>query len=110
MSVFLIALLLIYMILAALFRSYIQPVIVITSIPVGFAGIIFGVGLMGYDISFNLIVTRWWGSRVSSMNDALVMVDFHQPRQRQWPPRARRRSVRPALNDFDPSSSPRSRP
>ena len=74
-AVFPVALLLIYMILAALFRSYIQPVIVITSIPIGFAGIIFGVGLMGYDISFNLMYAMV-GLAGVVVNDALVMVDF----------------------------------
>lgn len=74
-AVFPVALLLIYMILAALFRSYLQPVIVITSIPVGFAGIIFGVGLMGYDISFNLMYAMV-GLAGVVVNDALVMVDF----------------------------------
>jgi len=75
LAAFPVALLLIYMILAALFRSYVQPLIVITSIPVGFAGIIFGVGLMGYDISFNLLYASV-GLAGVVVNDALVMVDF----------------------------------
>jgi HAE1 family hydrophobic/amphiphilic exporter-1 len=74
-AVFPVALLLIYMILAALFRSYLQPLIVITSIPVGFAGIIFGVGILGYAISFNLMYAMV-GLAGVVVNDALVMVDF----------------------------------
>ncbi len=74
-AVFPVALLLIYMILAALFRSYLQPIIVITSIPVGFAGIIFGVGILGYAISFNLMYAMV-GLAGVVVNDALVMVDF----------------------------------
>ena len=74
-AVFPVALLLIYMILAALFRSYVQPVIVITSIPLGFAGIVFGVGVLGYEISFNLMYASV-GLAGVVVNDALVMVDF----------------------------------
>ncbi len=74
-AAFPVALLLIYMILAALFGSYVQPLIVITSIPLGFAGIIFGVGVMGYDISFNLLYASV-GLTGVVVNDALVMVDF----------------------------------
>ena len=46
-AAFPVVLLLIYMILAALLRSYTQPFIVLTSIPLGFAGIVFGVGIFG---------------------------------------------------------------
>jgi hypothetical protein len=41
-AAFPVALGLIYMLLATLFRSYLQPVIVMTAVPVGFAGIAFG--------------------------------------------------------------------
>jgi hydrophobic/amphiphilic exporter-1 (mainly G- bacteria), HAE1 family len=73
--VFPVSLLLVYMQLAALFRSYLQPIVVLTSIPIGFAGIVFGVGAMGYSVSFNLLYASV-GLAGVVVNDALVMVDF----------------------------------
>jgi multidrug efflux pump subunit AcrB len=74
-AAFPVALLMIYMILATLFRSYSQPFIVLTSVPLGFAGIAFGVGLMGYNVSFNLLYASV-GLAGVVVNDALVMLDF----------------------------------
>jgi len=74
-AAFPVALLLIYMLLATLFRSYSQPFIVLTSVPLGFAGIIFGVGIMDYKISFNLLYAAV-GLAGVVVNDALVLVDF----------------------------------
>jgi len=74
-AAFPVVLLLIYMILAALFRSYAQPFVVLTSIPLGFAGIVFGVGVFGYTVSFNLFYASV-GLAGVVVNDALVMVDF----------------------------------
>ena len=75
LAAFPVAMLLIYMILATLFRSYLQPLIVITSIPLGFAGIVFGVGVLGYNVSFNLLYASV-GLAGVVVNDALVLVDF----------------------------------
>ena len=75
LAVFPVSLLLVYMQLAALFRSYLQPIVVLTSIPIGFAGIVFGVGAMGYSVSFNLLYASV-GLAGVVVNDALVMVDF----------------------------------
>ena len=36
-------------------RSYLQPIIVISSIPIGFAGIVFGVWVLDYNVSFQLL-------------------------------------------------------
>ncbi|MFP8875562.1 MAG: efflux RND transporter permease subunit, partial [Myxococcota bacterium] len=74
-AAFPVVLLLIYMILAALFRSYTQPFIVLTSIPLGFAGIVFGVGIFDYTVSFNLLYASV-GLTGVVVNDALVLVDF----------------------------------
>ncbi len=73
--VFPVALLVIYMILAALFRSYIQPLVVTAAIPFGFMGVIFGVGLLGYKVSFVLMYATI-GLTGVVVNDSLVMVDF----------------------------------
>ena len=74
-AAFPVVLLLIYMILSALFRSYSQPFVVLTSIPLGFAGIVFGVGVFGYTVSFNLFYASV-GLAGVVVNDALVLVDF----------------------------------
>lgn len=65
----------IYMILAALFRSYLQPIVVAAAIPFGFVGIILGVGIMGYTVSFVLLYAAI-GLTGVVVNDSLVMVDF----------------------------------
>jgi multidrug efflux pump subunit AcrB len=75
LAAFPVALLAIYMLLATLFRSYLQPLIVISSIPIGFAGIVFGVGALDYKISFNLLYASV-GLAGVVVNDALVLVDF----------------------------------
>jgi len=49
---FLIALLAIYAILATQLKSYSQPVAILASIPLGFAGAILGHYVLGYDLSF----------------------------------------------------------
>ena len=63
------------MLLATLFRSYTQPFIVLTAVPLGFAGIVFGVMVMGYSVSFNLLYAAV-GLAGVVVNDALVLVDF----------------------------------
>ncbi|MEN8180916.1 MAG: efflux RND transporter permease subunit [Myxococcota bacterium] len=73
--VFPIALLAIYMILAALFRSYLQPLVVTAAIPFGLAGIVIGVGLLDYRVSFVLMYATI-GLTGVVVNDSLVMVDF----------------------------------
>jgi multidrug efflux pump subunit AcrB len=70
-----IALVAIYMILAALFRSYLQPLVVTAAIPFGLAGIVLGVGLLDYKVSFVLMYATLGLSGVV-VNDSLVMVDF----------------------------------
>jgi HAE1 family hydrophobic/amphiphilic exporter-1 len=74
-AAFPVALLLIYMILAAQFRSYLQPLVVATAIPFGLMGVVAGVGLMGYTVSFDLLYATI-GLTGVVVNDSLVMVDF----------------------------------
>lgn len=85
LAAFPVALLLIYMLLATLFRSYTQPFIVLTSVPLAFAGIVFGVGVMDYKISFNLLYAAV-GLAGVVVNDALVLVDFINRAQREGRP------------------------
>ena len=65
----------IYMILAALFRSYLQPFIVAAAIPFGFLGVIVGVAVFDYSVSFILLYATI-GLTGVVVNDSLVMVDF----------------------------------
>jgi multidrug efflux pump subunit AcrB len=74
-AVFPAAMVAIYMILAALFRSYLQPLVVITAVPFGFAGIIAGVAIFDYSITFFLMYAAV-GLTGVVVNDSLVMVDF----------------------------------
>ncbi len=85
LAAFPVALLLIYMLLATLFRSYAQPFIVLTAVPLGFAGIVFGVGVMDYKISFNLLYAAV-GLAGVVVNDALVLVDFINRARRDGAP------------------------
>ena len=72
---FLIALLLIYVLLAIPLRSYVQPLIIMTAIPFGLVGATLGHLIMGMDISllsmFGLVALAG-----VVVNDGLVMVDF----------------------------------
>ncbi len=74
-AVFPAAMVAIYMILAALFRSYLQPLVVITAVPFAFAGIIAGVAIFDYSITFFLMYAAV-GLTGVVVNDSLVMVDF----------------------------------
>ena len=74
-AAFPIAMLSIYGILAALFRSYVQPLVVATAIPFGFIGVILGTLLLGYDLSMSMMYGTI-GLTGVVVNDALVMVDF----------------------------------
>jgi multidrug efflux pump subunit AcrB len=79
---FLVALFAIYALLAIPFGSYIQPLIVMMAIPLGFVGAVLGHLLMGY----NLSVMSMMGVVALSgvvINDALVMMDFANRRRRE---------------------------
>ncbi len=68
-------LVLIYALLAIPFRSYVQPLIVMTSIPLGVVGAVIGFKVMGYSLTiFGMIGTLALSGVV--VNDALVLIDF----------------------------------
>jgi HAE1 family hydrophobic/amphiphilic exporter-1 len=73
--VFPLALLLIYVILAAEFRSYAQPLIVMLAVPFGIIGVILGLSIFGYPLSFGVMYVVVGLSGVV-VNDSLVLVDF----------------------------------
>ena len=72
---FVIALLVIYILLAIPFKSYIQPLIVMGAIPFGIVGAVWGHVALGFDLSllsaFGIVALTG-----VVVNDSLVMVDF----------------------------------
>ena len=72
---FLLAMLLIYMLLAIPLRSYVQPLIIMAAVPFGAVGAIWGHLLMGLDLSI-LSVFGLVAQTGVVVNDSLVMVDF----------------------------------
>ncbi len=73
--VFPLAVLFIYVILAALFRSYAQPLVVLSAVPFGVIGVMLGLLIFGYSFSFgNMYVIVGLAGVV--VNDSLILVDF----------------------------------
>jgi multidrug efflux pump subunit AcrB len=78
---FMLALLLIYIVLALQFRSYAQPLIILAAVPFGLMGAILGLFVMSYDLSLLALfgIVALAGIVV---NDSLVMIDFINARRR----------------------------
>lgn len=72
---FMFALLMIYVLLAIPFKSYTQPIIVMTAIPFGVVGAIWGHMIMGIGLTFLSLFGIVALSGVV-VNDSLVLVDF----------------------------------
>ncbi|MBW2468533.1 MAG: efflux RND transporter permease subunit [Deltaproteobacteria bacterium] len=74
-SGYLLAMMGIFLLLASQFRSYIQPVIIMTAIPFGLIGAIFGHLVMGKEFT---IVSLFGIVALSGIvvNDALILIDF----------------------------------
>ena len=80
-----VALLLIYSLIAVLFRSYFQPIIVMAAIPYALVGAIFGHLIMGYPFTLLSMI----GSVALAgivVNDSLILVDFINRRRREGMP------------------------
>jgi len=96
------ALIIIYGLLAIPFRSYVQPAIVMTAIPFGFAGAVIGHMIMGMSLS---IISVFGIIALSGVviNAALVMIDYaNKSRAAGAPPfeaiwRAGQRRFRPII-------------
>jgi multidrug efflux pump subunit AcrB len=72
---FLVAVILIYVILGAQFRSFVQPLVVMTAVPFSFVGVF--IGLMVMRLPFSLIaLISVVGLAGVVVNDSLVLVDF----------------------------------
>ena len=79
---FMVALLMIYVLLAIPFKSYLQPFIVMLAIPFGIFGAILGHLMMGYSISIVSIMGILALAGVV-VNDSLVMVDYANQKVRE---------------------------
>jgi multidrug efflux pump subunit AcrB len=79
---FLIAALLIYVILAGLFKSYVQPVIVMSAIPFGLIGAVAGHFVLGYPITIISMIGLVALTGIV-VNDSLILVDFINQRRRE---------------------------
>ncbi len=79
---FLLALFIIFSLLAIPLKSYIQPVVIMSAIPFGFVGAVWGHLIMGYELSFvsALGIIALAGVVV---NDSLVLVDTTNRYRRQ---------------------------
>ena len=75
-----IALLTIYAIIAVLFRSYMQPVIVMSIIPFGIIGAVFGHVVMGFPITLLSMIGIVALAGIV-VNDGLILVDFANRRR-----------------------------
>ncbi|MFQ5731649.1 MAG: efflux RND transporter permease subunit [Planctomycetaceae bacterium] len=76
-----IALLLIFMLLAGLFRSYIQPLVVMSAIPFGFLGAVIGHWITGNPLTILSYIGLVALTGIV-VNDSLVLVDFINKRVR----------------------------
>lgn len=74
-SNFLIALIIIYILLAIPFRSYTQPIIVMFAIPFGLVGAVLGHMIMGYNLSIISVMGIIALSGIV-VNDSLVLIDY----------------------------------
>lgn len=79
---FVIALFVIFALLAVPFKSYAQPLIVMSAIPFGFVGAVLGHVLMGYSLS---IISVFGIIALSGVvvNDSLVLIDATNARRRE---------------------------
>jgi multidrug efflux pump subunit AcrB len=82
---FALAVIMIYMVLALQFRSYVQPFIILSAVPFGLMGAVLGLFLMGFDLSLMALfgIIALVGIVV---NDSLVMIDFINTRRREGLP------------------------
>ncbi|MBS0205836.1 MAG: efflux RND transporter permease subunit [Planctomycetes bacterium] len=71
----------IYVLLTALFRSYIQPIVVLIAVPFGVQGAIVGHWIMGYDLTIMSAIGLVALNGIV-VNDSLVLVDFINNRVR----------------------------
>jgi len=84
MTAFLIAFIGIYFLLVLLFNSFIQPFLVIISIPFGFVGVILALALHGEPLGFLALIGAI-GLMGVVVNDSLVLVNHLNDMKKQFP-------------------------
>lgn len=72
---FLVAIILVYGILGTQFRSYVQPLIVMTTVPFAFIGVVFGLVVTRLPFSLNTFISVVALAGVV-VNNSLILVDF----------------------------------
>jgi multidrug efflux pump subunit AcrB len=77
---------LIYIVLAWAFGSYFWPLAVMSAIPFGLTGAIFGHWLLGLDLTI-LSLFGFFGLSGIVVNDAIILVSFYQELRQQGVPR-----------------------
>lgn len=79
---FMVALFVIYALLAVPFKSYVQPLIIMSAIPFGIVGAVFGHFFMGYELS---VISMMGIIALSGVvvNDSLVLIDAANDFRRQ---------------------------
>ena len=78
---FILALLMIFVLLAVPLRSYVQPIIIMSAIPFGLVGAVWGHYIMGLDVTMMSMFGLVALSGVV-VNDSLIMVDFINRKRR----------------------------
>ena len=84
-AIFTMAILLIFGVLAVQFRSYLQPLIILSAIPLGAAGVVLGLFSVGMDLSFIAMIGAI-GLVGIVVNDSLVLIDFINQLRREGTP------------------------
>ena len=84
-SAALLAVLLVYAVLAIQFRSYVQPLLILSAVPLGLAGCVLGLFVFGLDLSLIAMIGAV-GLIGIVVNDSLVMVDFINAARREGMP------------------------
>jgi multidrug efflux pump subunit AcrB len=82
---FMAACVLIYIILAWLFGSYLQPVALMMAIPFSVIGVIWGHVLLGFELTFLSLIGFVALSGIV-VNDSLILMDFYNARRREGMP------------------------
>lgn len=81
---FVLAMLLIYALLAIAFSNYLQPIIVLSAIPFGVVGAVIGHIILGYDLSLVSLMGIIALSGVV-VNDSLIMIDYANKQRKDQP-------------------------
>ena len=97
---FALAILMIYVVLAVLFKSYTQPALIMTAIPFGLVGAIWGHIMMGMDLT---LISMFGVVALTGVvvNDSLIMIDFIN-RARRGGMSARQAVVESGIRRFRP--------